>query len=420
VFSSPPESGSRIYINSNMRRFHYAIIICLILFSVFSVYFLIPDENSFAKDADEGYYLRFASIVAERGIVAFPPLIKSFNDNVSEQIYPLPSRVGHIMLTALWFKIFGAGYVSLAKFSFFCYLSFILICFYFSRKFFGKDISYIFCLFLSSSPLLMAMARRALLDSSVNLFCGLAIWIFLDFLITRKNYKFFIFLLIFAFSITVKESSLLLTIFFVTSYLVHKYYFKNAIPQGYLLGIIFVPLIIVCISYIVLLGGITNVSAFIKIFSSRYLGVDKLAPYTILFCSGPWYRYIIDYLLLAGPTTLLCIGYLGFILATRRWDSKIAYFLSNLLVIFTIFSNFNFPKVVRYVMTLNTPISLFSVLMLYELFRQNDTKRQAQFVFISAIAVFFINYGNFIHLFGLHDIYDPVSYWLLLAHNMIP
>ncbi len=403
-----------------MNKFHYAIIIFLVFVSILSVYFFIPSEDSFMKRADEGYYFIFASRVAERGLSQFPALIKSYASNTELHLYPPPSRVGHILLTALWLKLFGYSFVNLARFSFFCYVLFILVCFYFSLKLFGRDLAFPFALLSASSPLVMAMGKRAHLDSNANLFWALCIWIFLGFLITKKKSKFIIFLIVYSVCISIKESSAFLLVFFVMYFLIHKYYFKNAISNNYLLGIIFIPPILIGISYLVLFGGFYNFLSLIKGLLDTHFGSVKFSQYAVLFCTGPWYRYIIDYLLLSPVTTLLFLGYLGYILISRKWEDKILYFFLYFITVFGIFSNLKYSKVVRFVINLDMVISLFSVFMLYELFRQKNKRYQTYFVLMGVIVIFFVNYHNFLYLFCNRNIYDPVSYWLLQAKKIIP
>jgi len=403
-----------------MSRFHYLIAVCLIIFSAFSVYFFIQKEDEFFKTADEGYYFKFATIIAQKGIVAFPSLIKSYASDIEAHLFPPPSRAGHILLTALWLKLFGASFIALAKFSFFCYFLFIIINFYFAKKFFGKDIAYLFALLSASSPLVMAMGKRALADSNVNLFWALSIWTFMDFLITKKKSKFVLFLIAYSFCIVVKESSLALLVFFAAFFLIYKYYFKNNLFDTYFLGIIFIPLITVAVSYIFLFGGISNFLGLIKGIFDTHFGSVKLSEYAVLFCSGPWYRYIIDYLLLSPITTLLFTGYIGHILVSRKREWKIVYFLLYFIIVFIIFSSLKYSKVVRFVINLEMVMNLFSVFMLYDLFKQEDRKKQNNLVFISVIAIFFVNYLNYLSLFCLNNIYDPITYWLLAAKKIIP
>ena len=52
------------------------------------------------------------------------------------------------------------------------------------------------------------------MDSSVNLFWALAVWMFLDFLINPSRLKYFLFLLVLTGALLVKETSFLLILFF--------------------------------------------------------------------------------------------------------------------------------------------------------------------------------------------------------------
>lgn len=404
-----------------MTKTHRLVIIFLILFTAISLYFYIPAGYEFRGGPDEAQYLKYAAIISQKGISQLPLFVTYYGNNINAQLYPSPARIGYIMLTALWLKVFGAGFAVLAKFSFFCYLLFIITCFYFSRKFFGDEVSYLFTLLISSAPLIMAMGKRALADSSSNLFWALSIWTFMDFLATQKKTKFLIFLMVYSFSIAMKESSAMLMAFFIVFFLVYKHYFKNPISGIYLPGIIFTPLIIVSASYIVLLGGLSNFLLLIKsVFEIHFINVG-LSEYGRLYCMGPWYKFFIDYLLLSPITTLLFLGYAGYILASRKWDWKKMCFFLYFVVIFAVFNTFlKHGKIARFVMNIEMVISLFSVFMLYELFRQGDTKKQFRMVFISTLAIFLVNYLNFYYFFCQYNIYDPVSCWLLVAMKIIP
>jgi len=403
-----------------MDKTHRIIIIFLVLFTAVSLYFYIPAGKNFSAGPDESQYFKYATLVSQKGLSILPAFVNYYGNNVKAQLSPSPARMGHIILTALWVKIFGVSYTALAKFSFFCYLLFVITCFYFSRKFFGDEISYLFTLLISSAPLIMAMGKRALADSSSNLFWALSIWTFMDFLATQKKSKFLLFLAVYSFSITVKESSAILMIFFIVFFLVYKYYFKNPISDTYLLKIIFLPLVITGVFYIILLGGIPNFLFLIKSeFKMIFISVDS-SEYAKLYCAGPWYKYLIDYLLLSPITTLLFLGYSGYLLVSRKWDWNKMYLFLYFVVIFGVFSTLKYGKIARFVMDIEMVIALFSILMLYELFRQRDINKQFKLIFISALAIFLVNYLNFYYFFCQYNIYDPVTCWLLAAMRIIP
>lgn len=404
-----------------MTKFYRALILFLVLFSVISVCLTIPDEELFFKGADEGYYFKFADVIDKEGIAKFPELAKTFVTRKEVQIYPSPLRVGHILSTALWFKFFPNTYVSLAGFSAFCFALFLVVSFYFARRNFDEDLAYPLVLLLSSSPLMMAMGRRALSDSFGNLLWGLAVWLFLDFLRQENKIKYIIFLVVYSFAITVRESSAVLLVFFVGFFLIYKYVYKKTVSNAYLLGIIVLPLVLVASVYVVLFQGIGNAISIFSNLANLYLGPPPPGTwYSLRYCTGPWFRFIVDFLLLSPITTLLFIGYFCFTLLNRRFEWKIAYFMTYFAIIYIVVNSFRYAKVVRFLMNLDMVIALFSVMALYELFRQRNEKWRTRLVFIAAFGIFLINYLSFVDIFCLNGVYDPVSYSLLVVRGFIP
>ncbi|MFH0840229.1 MAG: glycosyltransferase family 39 protein [Candidatus Omnitrophota bacterium] len=380
---------------------------------------MLPQEGQFMKSADEGYYFKYASLILKNGITEFPSLIEWYTGNEEAQLHPNPSRVGYILFIALSFKIFGISFTSLAQVSFLSFFLFLVVSFYFSNKHFGKNTALIYTLFLSSSPLIMAMARRALSDSCGNLFYALTIWLFFDFLTQNNKIKYSIFLLAYALCIMVRESSLVLLPFFAGFFCLYKYAYKRKISHLYLWGIMLIPVSIVGICYLILFAGFKNMALFIETLFGIHFGVQD-SQYAILFCGGPWYRYIVDYMVLEPLTMCLFIGYFIYILLIKKFDFKTMFFVIYFTIVFLIMGNLQYTKVLRLVINLDMVINLFAVWAIYELFKQKNKNYQNYFVFIFSMIIFIANYLTFLDLFICKEIYDPVSYWLLKARGFIP
>lgn len=406
-----------------MAKIYRFIIILLILFSVLSVFVTIPSEDNFAKSADEGYYFIFANIINKNGLAGFPKLAKVYVNNEQARLFSPPSRVAYILATAAWLKLFPHTFVSLAQFSFFCFVLFLAVIFSFSRRHFGTDIAYFLTLLLSSSPLMMAMSRRVLSDMFGNLLWGLAVWLFLDFLEKKGRLKYFVFLVVCYLSILARESSVVLLIFFAAFFVIYKYIYGQKISSIYLLGIVVLPMILAGITYVFLFKGISNAfniaNAIFSTHTSTILSA-QINIYAKLYCTGPWYRYIIDYLLLSPITTLLFIGYFFHIIFIRKFELKTTYFMSYFTIIFIICSNLRYSKIVRFVMNLDMVVTLFAIFFLYEVFKQKNKDLQVRLVFLAAVGIFFINYISFIDIFCVNGVYDPVTYQLLTVRKFIP
>lgn len=378
----------------------------LILFSLGQIHF--------AVGADEGYYFRCATYIAQKGISGFPDIFKVYFENPQHQITQNPLRVGFIILASIWFKLLGCSFLNLALLSLFFYCLFLIIAFHFAKKYFKEYIALLFLILLAFSPLNMAMARRALIDSTVNFFNFLSIWLFLENLKERKSHETILFILVYAFAILIKEGSVLLSVFFFLYILIRKAIFKKPIKLADFLFDMFFSFSIAGIIYIALAGGVNQFfNTMMDVLTS-----PKVNDYAILFCSGPWFRYLLDFMLLSPWVSILAISFSANYILKQDWQEEVFY-----LLIFSFCSLFLYSfliKNIRYLIFLNIPMCLFAVLMLDELVKRVFKQRESSILLILILGISFIDYSTFYYLFVKLGIYDPVSYWLLQARHIIP
>jgi len=399
-----------------MRKIYYIIAFLLVIFSLFSVYIHMPKEDNFAKGADEGHYLAYSQYLSENGIGSYPKFFEEYLKNKENWIWPNPLRFGYFLFSSFWLKIFGPSFRSLANLSFICYVLLLLFSLYFSKRYFGKGTATLFILLFAFSPLTMAMAKRALSDSMGNMFSALSIWLFLSFLTDKKIFNFIIFTFVYAFAILIRQQSVFLICFFSFYFLIYKYIYKVNIPKIYFPAIIFSPLFIVGSVWLISSQSLTNLIHMIKL-SSPLIGPNE---YAMLFYRGPWFRYIIDYLLISPLVTILALSFIIYVLANRSFlkDYKISYFLISFFILYILLSSFDYSKNVRYAINLDMMMRLFAVLMLKEIFKKS--RFMSDFVFMIILFLCFTDYLNFIYLFCQRNIYDPVSFVLLKVRQFIP
>lgn len=399
-----------------MRKIYYSVAFLLVIFSLFSIYKYIPKEENFAQGADEGHYFTYSKYIFENGIKSYPKLFDEHVKNKENWIWPSPLRIGYFLLSSFWFKIFGPSFRSLANLSFICYILFLLVSLYFSKKYFGKEISSLFVLLLAFSPLAMTMAKRALSDSPGNLFTIFSIWLFLHFLSEKKLFNFILFMIFYVYSLLMREQSILVILFFAIYLLIYKYIYKADIPMNYFPMIIVMPICIVGLIWLVSSQSFTNLITMIKL--TRTL--PAINKYSVLFCRGPWFRYIIDYILISPLTTILALVFIVYTLINREMfrDYKISYFIILFVILYLLLSSFDYNKNIRYAISLDIIIRLFVIFILKEIFKK--TRFMGDFVFFIVLFLCLIDYFNFIDLFCQKNIYDPVSFTLLKARQFIP
>jgi hypothetical protein len=212
----------------------------------------------------------------------------------------------------------------------------------------------------------------------------------------------------------VKENNVLLSLFFAAYLILRKAIFKADLRVRDLLAATLIPGVIVGVIYVLSAGSIYRPIEVAKII----LASPATNKYAILFCSGPWFRCLIDFMLLSPWVCLLAIGFFFHYLVKNEKREEIVYlllFCSSLIFLFSFFA-----KNVRYVINLDFPIRLFAVLMLVEL-KKLLFKNRATYIlvaFVCLIALF--DYLNFYNLFAIRRIYDPISQWLLQAWRIVP
>ena len=148
------------------------------------------------------------------------------------------------------------------------------------------------------------------------------------------------------------------------------------------------------------------------------LNSPKTNPYALDFGSGPWFRYLIDYMLLSPIVMILAIGFIFYRLTQKDSDETVSYFL--IIFVSLIFIYEFFTKNIRYVILLDYPIRIFALLMLSRICDRYSLRSSGILLTILVIAIAVFDYISFYTLFVKEAIYDPVSYWLLKVHQIIP
>jgi 4-amino-4-deoxy-L-arabinose transferase-like glycosyltransferase len=400
----------------------YRYIILTLVAGVILFLSLNPLPRSyFGPTADEGYYFRYASSVVHNGKPAFSGLISWYASSDKARLHPAPARVGYILLCAFLFKF--SEHPSIALLAFISTISFFLflyICFHYVRKYFDLDTALLTVLLLVSSPLMMGLSRRALVDSPLNLLWALTVWLFLDVLLKQNRFSYFCFLVSLLVAITFKETSLILIPFFVMAGILGRR--QGAvinIPQ--ILGIIICPLIFMVLFYGWIYGGVGPLKTAVMAIAKTHFSSGQSNPYAINYSSGPWFRYLLDFLLITPVVTLLFIGYTGYLCIQRKaLDFNKTYFLLYFVYVYGVLSCLAHSKVVRFVVNLEMVMGLFAVLMLVEVVKGLHVRKKQFFVFYFAFGIFVYNWFSFMDLFYKPSLLDPISYHLLVLRHFIP
>ncbi len=348
----------------------WAVVIALIVF-VWRALLPTLGAVNYQPDSDDGYYLRYMQEVGTKGLGAFPDLFRFYLGDERHWIFPPPSRVGFIAVSALWSRLFGASFTSLSYLSLAAHLALIALTYVFAKRWFESWKALLCAALVAFSPLQLGLARLALTDSFISLSQALCVWLFIEYVrAPERRRRGFAFAIAFSAAIATKEIAVLLALPFAVYAAVERFHRKRDVPIAATAALLIVPIVVSGVLWIFAAGDVDTLW--------RTLRIVLLSPasneYAIAFGSGGWYRYPIDELLMSPWPTLLGLAAIGVVLV--RWRSGAYGTLGvamSLVYAFQVGVLGLFTKNLRYVAVLETPLRVLAVVLVWELF---DSKRR--------------------------------------------
>ena len=370
-------------------------------------------------DSDDGYYLRYAAAVAEQGPAAFPRLFAEYTSDPRNFNYPPPNRLAYALATGAWAAAFGPSLPAIAHTSVVSHLAFVAVTFLFARRFLGETRALWLSASCAFSPLLLGMARQALSDSFVLLAFSLPVWTFLGVVERPSDRRWRAgFVAAFAFAILTKELAALLALPFAAFWAVERWARRRAeLSPALGIALLAAPAAIAVPLWVLAAGG---VEPLMTVFRGILEG-PATNPYTIEYGSGPWYRYLVDFVVLSHAPTLHALGFAGtFAVRVARGGYERVHAYFGLLAVLLLFEHSFVTKNARYLMLLELPLRLYAVAMLAQLARAPRSALGTAAVTAAVAALASIDLASFEQLFVAGRAYDPVSAFLLVLRGIVP
>jgi 4-amino-4-deoxy-L-arabinose transferase-like glycosyltransferase len=367
--------------------------------------------------SDDGYYLAYARAVAERGPAAFPGLFSSWNADSGNWIYPSPLRIFFVLVSALWVKLFGASLPALSWLSVASHVGWILVTAFFALRHFEPRRALLVTALAAFAPLLLGIGRLALQDSFLLLLLALSCWTFVETLAAPRSRAWrAAFVASFALALLTKELALLLLPAFVLGWLAERRGRAAEHPFWPFARLLALPCLIVLPVFLLAAGGPGPLRQTVRTVLTSPGGNE----YAIAFGSGPWYRYLIDYLCISPGVTLLALGFAGALLlrSLRERPARAEVQFGIQAAVLLLELGF-FTKNVRYLMILELPLAVFAAAMLCEIVPAGARRRWVWIGLLGAILCY-LDWRTFDYGWVQHGIYDPRSSVLLQMRAILP
>jgi hypothetical protein len=384
---------------------------CVLALAIAAGLVLRYPETAWRVSADEGTYFGYASRIARDGLTALPSLTREqLEDPVSRATAPSPLRLAVVLPDALAVRLLGDDYPSLQRVSLLALLALLVVAFAGFRRAAGTQVATAVALLLAVSPLQLGMARRALGDSLNTTLWTVSIFLCVEALADDWRRGWLAVAAAFTATLLAKEFNLVLLPIALVLLAADAAMRRRAPSPLAVACSTALPLALATIAIVLAAGGpATALESLVA--TVRQVSANE---YAIRFGGGPWYRYVVDFLVLSPWTVLLYLVWLGMLAETRHVDRRLlAWALLPILYLAALSLTARF---VRWAMPLDVPIRLGAVLAIGGLLR--GRLAAARLVAVGLLMI--VDIRSFLTFFVTADIYDPTSDLLLRWRHLLP
>lgn len=378
------------------------------------VAYLHPQPGFSGVGFDEGLYREYVNVLSKVGLSGYPDIVEkyiSIQEKLPASVLP-PVRFLYIFAGYLWRSLFGTEALTALRHvaALFGILTLILSA-VFAWRLKGEGAALGVAALMAFAPTQIHMSQHALVDGFFAFWALLCLWLLwenlqtprrvgwlvsyslaLSLLVLTKENAFFVFAALFAILVcnrwlkfgTVTRELVLATI------------------AGGLLGVVVL---------VILAGGLTTlISTYQLSVSKNY----KLA-YAIVTGDGPWYRYLVDLLLVSPVIVILALGAFFRLDRTQRPELILTVFV---VVSYLVMCNVKYGMNLRYANMWDMPLRVlaFSAIVAFA----GQWQRHSRWIVSIAVGLIcLVELRQYLILFVRYPLYELVTEGLLRALHIL-
>jgi len=276
---------------------------------------------------DEILYRQYVNALAKKGITSYPDLVESYLATQNQLPYAIlpPVRFLYIFSGYVWHSVFGGESLdalrSVAAFFSVLTLGLTVI---FAWRLRGSTWALGIGALMAFAPTQIHMSQHALIDGVFTFWALLCLWLLWENLRAPRDWRWLVaYGLALALLVITKENSFFVGVALLILLLANRWLQFGTVTRELLLATIAGPLLGVVI-LVFLAGGLHN------LIDTYGLLVSKASqmPYAIQTGDGPWYRYLVDLLLVSPVILILALGAIFRLDRTKKPDLYMSIFIA--------------------------------------------------------------------------------------------
>src|SRR3989440_4255809 len=256
---------------------------------------------------DEGLYREYVNALSKGGLGSYPDIVEGYIDvqkKLPGSILP-PLRFLYIFTAYTWHSLFGSEALdALHQVAAFFSMLTLALATLFVWRVRGPIWAIAIAALMTVAPTQLHMSQHALVDGFFTFWALLALWLFWENLQAPRDWRWLVgYIIALALLVLTKENSFFVWIALVVLLVMNCWLQFGTVTRELAIATLLGPLLAV-VALIFLAGGI---DVFIQSYQLS-VGKNFQLHYAILTGDGPWYRYLVDLLLVSPIVLILAFG----------------------------------------------------------------------------------------------------------------
>jgi 4-amino-4-deoxy-L-arabinose transferase-like glycosyltransferase len=305
---------------------------------------------------DEGLYCTYVTTLSRVGLLNYPSIVDhytSLQKTLPGSILP-PVRFLYIFTGYLWHLVFGLEpIIALRAVASFFSILLLILSGLFAWRLKGPGCGLAVLALMSCAPTQIHMSQHALVDGFFAFWALLCLWLLWENLQQPGRIEWLIpYALSWSFLVVTKENAFFVFVAVVAILVLNRWLHFGTINRELLVATIVGPLLGAVI-LILLAGG------FDMLLKTYQLSVTKnyTLTYAILTGDGPWYRYLVDLLLVSPIILLLALGTFFRLDRTKKAELFLTVFI---VASYLIMCNLKYGMNLRYANMWDMPLRVLA------------------------------------------------------------
>lgn len=276
---------------------------------------------------DEELYRKYTNGLIADGLGGYPGIVQAYIEVQKERtgsILP-PLRFLYILTAYVWHSIFGSETLeALHQIAAFFSVLTLALGALFVWRLRGPTWAVAVAALVTVAPTQLHMSQHALVDGFFTFWATLVLWLFWENLRAPRDWRWLVgYIVALTLLILTKENSFFVWVALVALLITNRWLQFGTITRELIIATILGPLLGVVV-LIFLAGGI---DVFIQSYQLS-IGKNFQLPYAILTGDGPWYRYLVDLLLVSPIVLILALGTVFRLNRTMKPELFMSIFIS--------------------------------------------------------------------------------------------